>query len=186
MNAFRWSSVVFSLILGLGMTHLLSSTVGIFRVRGRETLDWIPFAWAGCVFIWQLQFWWAIIELPCMIHSWDLGAFLIMVVLTILLYLAASLVLPPAGTDLTAGLGALFARDGRWALVALSVYNVGAVLANWMLWDVSPISWVGVLLTVLAAIPLTAALNARVRLIDRPTRETRFLHSSGAGVRAAP
>lgn len=161
MDAFRWSSVVLSIMLGLGMTHLFSSAVGIFRSRGHRQMDWMPLTWAGCVFVWQLQFWWGIIEIPGMIHVWSLGGFLALVVLTILLYLSASLVLPPAGSDPSVPLSVLFARDGRWALVALSAYNVVAMFVDWMIWDVSPFSLWGGLLALLALLPFVVVLSRR-------------------------
>lgn len=161
MDAFRWTSVVLSIMLGLGITHLLSSAVGIFRSRGQRRMDWIPLVWAACVFIWQLQFWWGIIEIPEMMHSWSLGSFLSLVVLTILLYLSASLVLPPAGSDPSVPLGDLFARDGRWALVALSAYNVMAMFVDWIIWGVPPFSLWGAFLTLLAVLPFVVVLSRR-------------------------
>jgi hypothetical protein len=148
MDAFRWSSVVLSIMLGLGITHLLSSAVGIFRSRGQRRMDWIPLVWAVCIFLWQLQFWWGIIEIPGMTHSWSLGGFL-------------SLVLPAAGSDVSVPLDLLFARDGRWALVALSAYNVMAMFVDWMIWGVPPFSLWGAFLTLLAVLPLVVVLSRR-------------------------
>jgi|GEM_PF-3674649 len=79
MDAFKWISVVLSMILGLGVTRLLAATVAVFRSRKRARLDWVPLAWAGCIFLWQLQYWWAIIELPGMIQHWTIGSFLMLV-----------------------------------------------------------------------------------------------------------
>ena len=164
MDAFRWISVVLSLILGLGITHLLSSVIGIFRTRGRRELDWIPLVWAGCVFLWQLQFWWGIIELPGMIVAWSLGSFLTLVLLTLLLYVSASLVLPPANSEETTSLRLLFERDGRWALVALSAYNGVAIFADWLLWGVSPRSSWGAFLILLALLPLLVVVGRSRRV----------------------
>ena len=71
MDSFRWIAVALSMILGLGVTRLLSAFVAVFRSRKHSKLDWIPLAWAGCIFLWQLQFWWAIIELPGLIRVWN-------------------------------------------------------------------------------------------------------------------
>jgi hypothetical protein len=34
------------MILGLGITRLLSSVVEVFRSRHRAELDWVPFVWS--------------------------------------------------------------------------------------------------------------------------------------------
>jgi hypothetical protein len=93
MDSFRWIAVVLSMILGLGVTRLLSSAVEVFRSRHQAKMDWVPFVWAGCIFIWQLQFWWGIIELPSLVKAWSVGSFLVLVSLTLLLFVSAGLVL---------------------------------------------------------------------------------------------
>jgi len=47
MDSFRWVAVVLSIILGLGVTRLLSSAVEVFRSRNQAHLDWVPLAWEG-------------------------------------------------------------------------------------------------------------------------------------------
>ena len=94
MDSFRWIAVALSMILGLGITRLLASFVAVFRSRNRSRLDWIPLAWAFCIFIFHLQFWWAINELPGLVHIWTLSTFLALVGLTLLLFISAALILP--------------------------------------------------------------------------------------------
>jgi hypothetical protein len=154
MDSFRWIAVVLSIILGLGVTRLLSSVVEVFRSRNQAHLDWIPLVWAGCIFLWQIQFWWGIIELPALIGEWTIGSFLTLVSLTLLLFISAGLVLPPSKLEKNESLRESFERDGRWALVALSVYFVGALFTDWLLWNVSPVSLWGAFLIVLTLLPL--------------------------------
>jgi hypothetical protein len=86
------------------------------------------------------------------------------VLLTILLYLSASLVLPMAGMDPSTPLRDLFERDGRWALVALSAYHGAAMLADWLLWGILPISLWGGLLVLLALLPLVVVRSRSRRV----------------------
>ena len=155
MNSFRWIAVALSMILGLGITRLLSAVVAVFRSRNHAQMDWIPLAWAGCIFLWQLQYWWAIIELPGIQKTWTLGSFLTLVSLTLLLFVSAALVLPPNELGEKDSLRTSFERDGRWALVSLSTYFSLALFADWLLWSVSPFSLWGGVLTVLIILPLT-------------------------------
>ncbi len=142
------------MVLGLGITRLLSSAVALFRSRGRAPLDWVPLVWAGCIFLWQLQFWWAIIELAPQALEWTPFRFLSILSLPLTLFLAAALILPP--TELQSGdsLAGSFERDGRWALLFLTIYFVIAIGVNWHFWGVSIFTRVGLINLVLAALPL--------------------------------
>lgn len=113
VNSFRWISVALSLILGFGITWLLSAAVAMFRSRTLARLDWIPLVWAACVFFWQLQYWWAVIELPRLVSTWHLGQFMILVALALLLFVTAALVLPPTQLAEGENLAESFKRDGH-------------------------------------------------------------------------
>lgn len=142
------------MILGLGITRLLASFVAVFRSRNHSTLDWIPLAWAFCIFIHQLQFWWAIVELPSLVQIWTLGAFLALVGLTLLLFISAALILPSDELDENETLQASFQADGRWALISLSAYFGLALLVDWALWDITPATEGGISLLPLIILPL--------------------------------
>ena len=154
VSPFRWIAVTLSLILGFGVTRLLSAGVAMFRSRTIARLDWIPLVWAACIFFWQIQYWWAIIELPRFITAWYLGQYMMLLGLALLLFVAAALVLP--ATELSEGedLSESFRRDGHWALPCLSAYFLLAFFADWHFWGVSPISYLGSLLGSLLLIPL--------------------------------
>ena len=154
MDSFRWIAVVLSMILGLGITRLLSASVAVFRSRTHSRLDWVPLVWAGCIFMWQLQFWWAIIELPALVKTWSVGYFLTLVTLTLLLFVSAALVLPPLELKDGESLQDSFERDGRWSLLSLSAYFLLALAVDWVFWHVSPFSNGGGLLVPLMILPL--------------------------------
>lgn len=135
MDPFRSVTVIFGLIIGLGVARILSGGVIVFRSRSRAKIDWIPLLWAGSIFLWQLQFWWAIIELPRYVSTWSIQEFVAMVLLTLLLFVAAALILPAA--DIVPGdtLAEEFRRDGRWSLILLSLYFVMGSAINWWMFD---------------------------------------------------
>lgn len=164
-DAFRLISVALSIVLGLGITRLLGASVAVFRMRHAVAIDWLPLAWAGCIFVWQLQFWWAIIELPQLVGTWTLPEFLFLLALPLLLFLAAALVLPPAELPPGESLGGVFASDGRWALVPLAAYFLVATLADALFWGLPFLSLAAALNVVLAALPV-----AFLALPGRPAR----------------
>jgi hypothetical protein len=164
MGAFKYVSVTLSLLLGLGVTRLLTGVVGVFQARSRATVRWVPLVWAAAIFITQLQFWWAIIELETLVKTWTIGHFASLLLLPLLLFVASALVLPQT-LDAEEDLATFFERDGRWGLVCLSAYSVLAIGANALLFDAGPLSWAGAVLAVEAALPAVylAAKSERVR-----------------------
>jgi hypothetical protein len=164
MDSFRWLAVALSILLGLGVTRLLIALIDVFRSRSRARPDWVPLTWAGCIFLWQIQYWWAIAELPSLVKVWTLGSFLILVGLALLLFAAASLILPPAAIGAGASYRTEFERDGRWSLVALSAYFVLAMVTDWLFWGVSPLSRWGLFLAGLIVLPLVSAWSPSRRV----------------------
>lgn len=159
MNHFKDVSAIQSVILALGITRLLSSLVFVFKSRDHVRLDWIPVAWALCVFLWQLQYAWAIIELSGMVETWAVTDFLALLVLPLLLFLAAALILPNAELPAGEGLRQSFERDGRWGLVCLAAYSLWSAVLNRHFWHASPLSPVGALTFALVAVPIAYLMS---------------------------
>jgi len=165
MDSFRWISVAMSMLLGLAVARLLSSGVAVFVSRRHSRLDWVPLAWAACIFIAQLQYWWAVIDLASIDQVWTIGKFLLLVGLPLLLFVAAALVLPHEGLQEKSDLREWFNRDGRWALLFVSAYYALAVVVDWVLWNDSPFTtWVA-LDVVLVVLPIA--------FLARPSRRVR-------------
>ncbi len=179
MDSFRWLAVALSILLGLGVTRLLSALIDVFRSRSQAGPDWVPLTWAGCIFLWQIQYWWAIEELPSLVKVWTMGSFLILVGLALLLFAAASLILPAARLGAGEGYRAEFERDGRWALVALSAYFVLALVTDWLFWGVSPLSRWGAYLAGLIVLPLVAAWSPSRRVAEGDHRALRAAQHRG-------
>ena len=154
MSAFRAIWVAPSIILGMGMTRLFSDAITLFRSRHDVRIDWIPLVWAVCIFIWQIQYLWAIIELPAFVQKWTLFDFFILLFLSLSLFVSAALVLPDNQLKTGARLDENFLRDGRWSLIALSAWGVTAVLADLTMFDVPLLSWDVGLMSIVATAPL--------------------------------
>ena len=153
VNSFQSVWIAPSIILGIGLTKLLSDGVAVFRSRNRAELDWVPLVWAACIFVWQVQYLWAVIELPNLVKVWGLVDFLLLLGLSLLLFVASALVLP----DTELGQGETYAdsfrRDGRWALLALSSWGALALIADWVLFEMAPVSKESGILAVVIALP---------------------------------
>ena len=123
MSTFEYLSVALSFVIGLGVTYLLTSLLSLFRERRTCRPDWLALLWAGYVFTYQVQFWWATFEASAM-ETWTLPQFLGLLSFSLLLFGAGGLVLPHDAGKHPEGLRAYFEADGRWGVALLSAYFV--------------------------------------------------------------
>jgi hypothetical protein len=161
MESFRWIAVAISMILGIGVTRLLSSAVMILRNRDEFEFDLLPTVWASFIFIAQIQFWWSIIELSRLMSVWTLGNFLLLLSMPLLLFVAAALILPTELRERDLSLRRAFERDGRLALIALALYNAVACVADALWWSADLPSLQGMMLIGLAILPIGLILVSR-------------------------
>jgi hypothetical protein len=93
MDEFSYLSVLLSIILGLAITQILKGFRGLLQSRARVHLYWPALAWAGLLLLIYVQTWWAMFGLRSH-HDWTFGAFAIVLLQTIVLYMLAGLALP--------------------------------------------------------------------------------------------
>ncbi|WP_456451322.1 hypothetical protein [Hydrogenimonas sp.] len=137
MDIFSFVVSALLLVLGLGITQLLEDAVSTFRTRHKMKMDWIPWVWAGVVFVWQMQVVWAVFELSRLIEVWSAARFVLLLSMALLLYVAGALVVPKTEDDQGADAWEQFRQDGRWALVALALFFLLAFFANPVLFGIS-------------------------------------------------
>ncbi len=162
MSEFRFIAVSFSIVLGLAVARTLTSLVDVFLARFDAKVRWIPVCWAVLVFVLQLQFWWAILELEEFVHPWTRGEFLAVAAIPVSVFVAAALILPSSGSKPT-DLMDWFDTHGRWGLVALSIYAVDAALIDYWMYQASVASWATVFLLAQAVLPMAGALISAPR-----------------------
>ena len=167
MSAFEFFSVALSFVLGLGVTRLLLGFIHIFRIRDRLQVHWIPLVWATSVFIYQVQFWWAVFELNAALTQWTHAAFITLMAHTLLLFVAGALVLPASEQDDHDKLLDYFQEDGRWSLLALGAYSVLSFWTNWSLFGMTPLSSTGALVAAFLVLALAGffATNRRLQSV---------------------
>jgi hypothetical protein len=129
LSTFEYLSVALSFVIGLAVTYLLSSLLSLFRERRTCRPDWLALLWAGYVFTYQVQFWWALFEASAM-HNWTLPQFFGLLAFSLLLFGAGGLVIPHDAARHPEGLRAYFEADGRWGVALLSAYFVLAPPLN--------------------------------------------------------
>jgi len=130
MTIFEYVVATLLWVAGLAITRLLGDAADTFRTRRRLKLHWIPLTWVALVFVWQMQFLWAVFELGRLIAVWTVFRFGILILMALLLFVSGALVVPKATDDLGTDAWEHFLEDGRWALVFLAAFFLLAFLSN--------------------------------------------------------
>jgi hypothetical protein len=126
MDAFGYLSVLLSIIIGLGITQLLTATGRLIRHRDRVRIHWLPVLWATVLLLIYIQVWWSMYGLRLR-RDWTFLAFCIVLLQTATLYVMAAVVIPEQVDEVGVDLEAYFERHHRWfysfflATLAISV-----------------------------------------------------------------
>jgi len=125
VDAFSYLSVLLSIIIGLGVTQLLTGVGRIIRNRDRVQVDWLPLLWVALLLVVFVQVWWSSFGLRNY-RDWTFASFLVVLLQTGTLYLMAAVLLPEQ-IDESPSLAAHYERQHRWffgLLVAALVISV--------------------------------------------------------------
>lgn len=131
MDAFGYLSVLLSIILGLGIAHILGAFGRLIRRREEVTGYWPSWVWAGVLLLVHVQMWWSMFGLRER-AEWTFAGFGIVLMQPLALYVAAALVLPSDDTD-GLDLGAHYRRQARWFFGMLLVVTAVSLVKEWIL-----------------------------------------------------
>jgi Ca2+/Na+ antiporter len=112
MDEFAYLSVLLSIIIGLGITQLLTAAGRLIRHRDRVRVDWLPLLWAAVLLVIFVQVWWSMFGLRTY-REWTFVGFLLILAQTCTLYLMAAVVLPEQVED-AVDLATHYERQHRW------------------------------------------------------------------------
>ena len=144
MDAFDYLSVLLSIVLGLGLTQLLTALGRLIRGRARVRFDWPPLLAAAMLFLAFVQLWWTSFGLRTR-TSWSFLGFFTVLLQAVLLYMAAALVLPESVTEpsdegpgepASAGVADLrrhYERQAPWLYGCLAAVVLASVLKELVL-----------------------------------------------------
>jgi hypothetical protein len=128
MSPFEFVAAFFSVVLGLGVAHLLSGVSGLLEARDRVRTYWVHSVWVLTTILLLVHSWWGIWSLKAA-PAWSYPAFLCFVAYLIALYLISTLLLPRVAEHGAIDLGAHFdtIRPVFLSFVA-AVFALGTVL----------------------------------------------------------
>ena len=116
MDAFSYLSVLLSIILGVGLTQLLTAFGRLIRHRDRVRMHWLPLLWTAMLLLIYVQVWWSMYGLRLR-REWTFLAFSTVLAQTATLYLMAAVALPEEISETQTDLGAYFDRQHRWFFI---------------------------------------------------------------------
>ncbi len=122
MSDFEFLSVLISIIIGFGLTHLLSGLGHAFYFRHKSRIDAEHLAWCVVLFFILVLNWWVAL-LWRDFEPWNFTVFLIMVVWTISMYVMGLALFPPQDKE-AIDYRALMAENRVWFLTAFIVMCV--------------------------------------------------------------
>jgi hypothetical protein len=98
LSAFEYAMVLISIIIGLGITHILSSLgSAVHRLRGhgkplRFELNYL--VWIGFIFAWLAQFWWWEFKWTTLDSDIDFRLYSFLVLYSVALFMLAVILVP--------------------------------------------------------------------------------------------
>jgi hypothetical protein len=104
--------VVVGIVLGLGITRLLTGVAAFVQHPGRQKLYWVHLAWVLSILLTLVHFWWWEFWLVGLDH-WNFGVYIFVIAFAILLFLLCALLFP---TDIAeySGYDDYFLSRRRW------------------------------------------------------------------------
>ena len=93
MTFFEYLAVLLSIVIGLGLTHILRGATRLIQHPGRYKLYWVHLVWAFNSFVGLIFFWWWEFSLVRM-EQWTFALYLFVVFYAVLYYVMCALLFP--------------------------------------------------------------------------------------------
>ena len=103
MSTFEFVSVLMSIVVGLGITRILSDLASLADYRKKVEFDGITLLWTLNVLGFHLVYWWVVVNNWRTRETWSFAGFSSLFLYGVALYFCAALILPRAtdkGVDL--------------------------------------------------------------------------------------
>jgi hypothetical protein len=144
VQIFSHLSVLISIVLGLGLTHLLSRIGELFQARAtygdRVHIYWVQMAWVIIILIAHVQLWWALYLWTERLESASFFDFVLVLLGPVTLFLASRVVLPDIEDNPTIDLREYFHAIRPWFFTMLALYPVVAAITEFAVedWSLRP------------------------------------------------
>jgi hypothetical protein len=90
---FNYVMVLASVIIGLGITHLLTGVAGVIQHPNRAKVYWIHLAWVAATFLRAIFWWWFEFQFST-VTKWTFSLYFFVLTYALLIYLWCALLFP--------------------------------------------------------------------------------------------
>ncbi|MDX1420184.1 MAG: hypothetical protein R3181_09470 [Rubricoccaceae bacterium] len=129
-DLFSFILVMVSLVLAIGVTHLVQGVADLVRHRGRVRLDPVPLVWAAALFVVAALYWWSLWDLRA--AEWRFPLFFYMLLAPTLLHVAASLLVSTEALEAGASVQAAFDRIRVPFMLVMAAFSVVVTWDGWI------------------------------------------------------
>ena len=132
MDAFGYVSVILSVVIGLGLSHLLTGVVDLVKARARVNFYWVHLVWVALAFVGHVFLWWTMWNLRLM-RAWDFFSFLLLLMGPVLLFASAGFLVPKVEPDKPIDLRSYFYENRGGFFGASAAFTALMSVENWLL-----------------------------------------------------
>ena len=159
MTLFEFIMVMVSLVLAIGVTHLLQGMVKIVRHRDMIAREWVRLVWAASLFTAAAVYWWSLWDFR--LAGWTYPDFFFVLLAPTSLFTAISLLVSPETTSSTTSQYVPFEEVRPLFMVVMLVYTIVWSADGWVV-GIEP-AWneLRIPQIVTAAVFLTGAVSSR-------------------------
>ena len=93
MDMFNYVMVLASVIIGLGIAHLLTGVAAIVQHPGRAKIYWVHLLWVGATFLRAIFWWWFEFQFS-VVTQWTFSLYIFVLAYALLIYLWCALLIP--------------------------------------------------------------------------------------------
>lgn len=119
MTDFEFLSVLVSIVIGLGLTHLLGGLGRAYHFRRTNKMDAVHFAWTIAVFFILVLNWWVFL-LWRDFDAWTFAVFFTIILWTASMYVMALALYPP-GRSKDVNYRTIFENNRTWFLSTVAI-----------------------------------------------------------------
>jgi hypothetical protein len=138
MTPFDYVSVLISIILGLGITQIMTGLADLVHQWDRVKLYWPHFLWIILVFILHIQEWWVTYQQFSGMDTWRLATFLLFILYPMNLFILARILFPFQPPEGELDLKRFYFDNFQKFFLCTVVLNVLSIITNVMVNGFTP------------------------------------------------
>lgn len=129
-DIFSFILVMVSLVLAIGVTHLVDGVARLIRLRRSTRLEPLPLVWAANLFLVAAIYWWSLWDLRSV--DWRFPHFFYLLLAPTLLHVAASLLVSTDAVEAGAKLRSEFDRIRVPFMAVMTAFTIVVTFDGWI------------------------------------------------------